>query len=58
MKASARRFDGGRQRCVDCGHPRKEHAEATGCSVPKCACDGYTQVVSPKETQVAPVSPE
>jgi len=33
--------DGGRQRCVDCGHPRKEHRTEFGCTVPKCACETY-----------------
>ncbi len=33
--------DGGRERCSGCGHPRKEHRESRGCSVPKCRCEGY-----------------
>ena len=33
--------DGGRQRCVGCGHPRKEHHSDTVCTVPKCKCEGY-----------------
>ena len=32
-----RTFDGNRQRCITCGHPRREHREV-GCSVPKCPC--------------------
>jgi hypothetical protein len=33
--------DGGRQRCVACGHPRREHRTNTKCTVPKCACTEY-----------------
>ena len=33
--------DGGRQRCVACGHPRREHRTNTQCTVPKCACTEY-----------------
>jgi len=36
-----RPIDGGRQRCVVCGHPRVEHRQSLGCTVPKCACDDY-----------------
>lgn len=42
-KSSAPRIvDGNRQRCLGCGHPRKEH-RGTDCSVPKCPCVDYTQ---------------
>jgi hypothetical protein len=42
LRATAtRQFDGGRQRCVGCGHPRKEHKDKGICSVPKCACRDY-----------------
>jgi hypothetical protein len=34
-------IDGGRQRCVDCGHPRREHSNNRSCTVPKCACTDY-----------------
>ncbi len=34
-------IDGGRQRCVACGHPRREHRQNEPCTVPKCACAGY-----------------
>lgn len=40
MKSDTPR-DGGRQRCSGCGHPRKEHRDGAGCSVPKCRCEGY-----------------
>jgi hypothetical protein len=41
-----RTFDGNRQRCVGCGHPRVEHRRL-GCSVPKCVCVQYgSQVVA------------
>ena len=33
--------DGGRQRCTQCGHPRKEHKDVESCSVPKCRCTGH-----------------
>ena len=36
-----RPVDGGRQRCVNCGHPRVEHRGELGCTVPKCACVDY-----------------
>jgi hypothetical protein len=36
-----RKPDGGRQRCVDCGHPRKEHRGPVGCTVPRCSCAEY-----------------
>jgi hypothetical protein len=29
--------DGGRDRCLACGHPKREH-RAGHCTVPKCAC--------------------
>lgn len=32
-----RTFDGNRERCIGCGHPRREH-RVIGCSVPKCPC--------------------
>jgi hypothetical protein len=32
--------DGGPQRCLACGHPRKEH-RADECTVPKCGCPEY-----------------
>ena len=35
--------DGGRQRCVGCGHPKKEHKGGPRCTVPKCACVEYQQ---------------
>ncbi|HEX5630042.1 MAG TPA: hypothetical protein VFY15_00135, partial [Acidimicrobiia bacterium] len=42
-KSSAPRIvDGNRQRCLVCGHPRKEH-RGPDCSVPKCPCVDYTQ---------------
>lgn len=34
-------IDGGRQRCKDCGHPRREHNNQPKCTVPKCGCQGY-----------------
>jgi hypothetical protein len=35
-------IDGGRQRCVGCGHPRREHRhDPDECTVPKCACREY-----------------
>ena len=34
-------IDGGRQRCKDCGHPRREHGVHKNCTVPKCECRGY-----------------
>jgi len=34
-------YDGNRQRCISCGHPRREH-RAAGCTVPKCKCVQYT----------------
>jgi hypothetical protein len=39
-------IDGGRQRCKDCGHPRREHrrteqSSVHQCTVPKCACAEY-----------------
>lgn len=37
--------DGNRQRCMVCGHPRKEHRE-NDCSVPKCPCNSYTEGVA------------
>lgn len=43
-----RKIDGGRQRCVGCGHPRKEHNDREGCSVPKCACSEYMQPADPE----------
>lgn len=46
--ASAKRYDGGRERCIECGHPRKEHNDTIGCSVPKCACPHYTQLSKPE----------
>lgn len=39
-----RLVDGGRQRCDDCGHPRKEHVSQLGCTVPKCRCVDYMQL--------------
>ena len=30
--------DPGRQRCVGCGHPGKEHIGQKRCTVPKCPC--------------------
>lgn len=33
-------IDGGRQRCLECGHPRREHSN-NECTVPKCACVAY-----------------
>jgi hypothetical protein len=42
MKAAATPIiDGGRLRCVACGHPRSEHRERVVCTVPKCACRDY-----------------
>ena len=38
----AKVVDGGRQRCIDCGHPRREH-RAGKCTVPKCACVIYAK---------------
>lgn len=34
-------IDGGRQRCTDCGHPRREHSDHHKCTVPKCECREY-----------------
>ncbi len=34
-------IDGGRQRCVECGHPRKEHRDKNKCTVPNCECVEY-----------------
>jgi hypothetical protein len=34
-------IDGGRQRCVGCGHPRREHSNVRQCTVPKCPCREY-----------------
>ena len=33
----------GSQRCIGCGHPRKEHLGPDECTVPKCACRDYQQ---------------
>ena len=33
--------DAASQRCVDCGHPRREHHGPVGCTVPKCTCTAY-----------------
>jgi len=33
--------DGGRRRCVDCGHPRREHGDNHRSTVPKCECLEY-----------------
>jgi hypothetical protein len=38
-----RNYDGLRQRCVDCGHPRREHRHY-GCSVPKCPCHVWAEL--------------
>ena len=40
---TAKVVDGGRQRCTDCGHPRREH-RSDKCTVPKCDCVRYAQV--------------
>jgi hypothetical protein len=34
-------IDGGRQRCVGCGHPKREHRDGFRCTVPKCPCVDY-----------------
>jgi len=34
-------IDGGRQRCANCGHPRREHKVHRTCTVPKCECSEY-----------------
>ena len=41
--------DGNRQRCIECGHPRREHHNE-GCGVPKCKCVVYAAlaVAAPK----------
>jgi hypothetical protein len=41
MSNNSRPVDGGRQRCVGCGHPRVEHKLERGCTVPKCQCVDY-----------------
>lgn len=43
--SSSRPVDGGRQRCVGCGHPRVEHRLPKECTVPKCSCLNYEQPV-------------
>lgn len=51
--------DGGRERCIACGHPRKEHPVGIdGCTVPKCRCVRYAQATAPgrpaEPSRVAP----
>jgi hypothetical protein len=46
-------IDGNRQRCISCGHPRKEHRNE-GCSIPQCKCVDYAALASitPKAAQL------
>jgi hypothetical protein len=46
MVKPTRNVDKGRLRCVDCGHPQREH-RADECTVPKCACRQY----APRKTK-------
>ncbi len=34
-------IDSQSQRCVGCGHPRKEHSGRKQCTVPRCECREY-----------------
>lgn len=56
-EAATRRYDGGRQRCVECGHPRKEHAGPKACSVPKCACPDYADKAAAVTPPAQPATP-
>jgi hypothetical protein len=40
------RDDGGRKRCLMCGHPKLEHRGGVECTVPKCICEEYTAALS------------
>lgn len=40
MSRAKQRIDIATQRCLGCGHPRKEHRDS-GCTVPQCACVEY-----------------
>ena len=51
-RSTSRHNDGGRQRCLQCGHPRREHHDVIGCSVPKCTCSEYAGA----EVKVTPES--
>ena len=40
MSRAKQRIDIATQRCLGCGHPRKEHRDSE-CTVPECACVEY-----------------
>lgn len=42
-----KRSDGGRNRCLSCGHPRVEHRTLEGCTVPRCDCNHHEGMVEP-----------
>ena len=49
--AAKRTYDGNRERCITCGHPRREH-RVVGCSVPKCPCVDWAPKLGVKSDPV------
>ncbi len=49
MSRGTQPIDIATQRCLDCGHPRKEHRDSD-CTVPKCACVEYRPPPDDKST--------
>jgi hypothetical protein len=44
-------IDGSRKRCLECGHPRREHRQSAECTVPKCACERYSPLLALEQKQ-------